>query len=1240
MNVAHLALSLLGAFEATLDGVAITTFESARVRALLAYLAVEADRPHSREALAGLLWPDQPERGAHNNLRAALANLRTALHDRQAQPPFLLISRAAIQFNAACDHQLDVNEFRSTIDDTSTTLSAGLRLSGAPHTQPSYAPPEWTESQIENLKSVIALYRGPFLHGFSVNSIEFEAWLLLRQEQLECQFLTALQRLAALHEARGEYELAQANARRQLEWVPWDEPAHRRLMRLLALTGRRGAALAQYGTCRRVLTAEFGVEPATETTALYERIREGKVPQQIETDKRTKVRPSVYPLESAAVFVARKRELAALNSHLEQALAGRGRIVLVSGEAGSGKTALLTEFARQATAAHSDLVVAGGHGSERLGQGDPYLPFREILQLLAGDVAAQQAGQAIPREQALRLWDLLPVTVQALLAEGPDLVDRLVPGAALALRAEAFAPGGAAWRIPLDELVEERSRIGLAEQAVPPQSSAALLEQVTRVLRAIAHRRPLILLLDDLQWADAGSLSQLFHLGRHLAQAGSRLLLVGAYRPHDLLPASDGAPPPLLPVIHELQRDFGEIGIDLDRAGGRPFVDAWLDAEPNALGEPFRTQLNRVTGGHALFTVELVREMREHGDLTCDEAGRWVEGPALDWGRLPARVEAVIAGRLDRLPANRLALLTAASVEGETFTAEVLSRTLGLDEAEVLHQLNGSLSHAYLVRAQGLERLDNGQRLSRYQFRHALFQAYLYGRLNAVERARQHEAVGAALEMLHQGHEAGLAALAPQLAWHFQAAGLADKAADYLLRAGRRAHWLSAAQEAISLYRRGLALLATRPESDEASAELSRARARRELDLQLALNSALLDVSEWGALEQTAALDRAYQLGQHLGEPARLLPTLQALSKLGMAQGKHEQALAFAQQLLDLAEQSQEPTHVILGHHLIGTSWLGMGNLGVARAHLEQALVLYRHQAAAAPGPSLTPDPDLGVSVLVWLPYTLWLLGYPAQALARSREAVALAKLALAPSLALTLNIAGAGCHIFRREVQAVRDCTEQLQRLVIEKNVVAYQPWVDFYQGWLLVNQGQPDEAFPEPSALGASARRLVEGGLAQMRASTSAVLAFRPYRLTLLAGACLLAGQVEAGSQTLDEALALVEQTNARSNEAEMHRLRGEMLRLRAEAEVEVESCFRKAIEVAQRQEAKSWELRATTSLARLWQRQGRTEEARSLLADVYGWFTEGFDTPDLVEARALLAALERKAPGSDGLLFAGAT
>jgi DNA-binding SARP family transcriptional activator len=248
--MAHLSLSLLGAFQVTLDGQPVTGFKSNKVRALLAYLAVEADRPHRREVLAGLLWPEWPDRDALSNLRYALSNLRKVIGDRQAQPPFLLITRDALQFNPAADTWLDVTAFTELVEADATDPSA-----------------------IEQLEEAVDLYRGPFLEGFSVDdSPAFEEWALFTREQIARQVSSALRRLAVTCERRGDYEQAQAYAWRQLELESWDEAAHQQLMRTLALSGQRGAALAQYETCRRLLAEELGVEPAEETTRLYEQM--------------------------------------------------------------------------------------------------------------------------------------------------------------------------------------------------------------------------------------------------------------------------------------------------------------------------------------------------------------------------------------------------------------------------------------------------------------------------------------------------------------------------------------------------------------------------------------------------------------------------------------------------------------------------------------------------------------------------------------------------------------------------------------------------------------------------------------------------------------------------------------------------------------------------------------------------------------------------------------------------------
>jgi predicted ATPase/DNA-binding SARP family transcriptional activator len=1247
--MAHLSVSLLGRFRVTLDEEPITAFESTKVRALLAYLAVEADRVHGREVLAGLLWPDWPDRAALGNLRYALYNLRQAIGDRAAEPPFLLITRHTLQFDTASDHWLDVAAFEQGVESASQRVSE----SASQRVSDQQAAIRNLQSAISNLQSAIHLYQGCFLEGFSVRgSPYFEEWALFNRERLARQMSRALHALAGAHEARGEYEQAQACARRLLELEPWDEGAHRRLMRTLALGGRRVAALVQYQTCRRLLAAELDVEPARETTALVESIRDGSLSRGAEEQRsRGEIfTPAPLPPSPPAPFVGRERELAKLGRFLDAALAGQGRVAFVIGEAGSGKTVLVDAFTRRAMAAHGDLVVARGSCNAQSGIGAPYLPFREILQTLTGDVEHQRAGGAITGEHARRLWALLPDAVRALVDDGPDLVGRFVPGVATGLRAEVLAPGGAVWRTRLEELVKRKFAEEGGEVAL---HQADLFEQFTRVLQSLARRHPLILVLDDLQWADAGSVSLLFHLGRRLA--GSRILVVGAYRPGDLaLTRSDpkGFPKPLgsgiasdarhplAPVVHEFRRDFGDILVDLDRAGGRPFVEALLDSEPNRLGAAFRETLYRHTGGNPLFTVELLRGLQERGDLVRDQAGRWVAGPALDWVTLPPRVEAVIAERVGRLPPEWQETLATASVQGEVFTAEVVAHVQGLDGEEVVQRLSGPLSKQHrLVRAHSLERLGTGrQRLSRYRFHHYLFQKYLYGRLDAVERARLHEAVGKDVEALYGE---GAAAVAVQLAYHFEAAGLAGRAVNYLLQAGRRAFQLSANEEAIAHFTRGLALLEALPESPE--------RTRRELSLQLALGAPLFTARGWGIPERIRACARAYELGREIGETTSLLPALCALADSSRAQGAFAKSLDLGEQLLGLARQAQDPVYLVAAHWTLGASHYFRGEFVMAREYLERANAGYdpqRHRFLR-----LVSGMDVGVLCRGWMACTLWALGYPEQALACSREALALAQvLDHAPSLAHALAVAGSNFHLLRRDLQAARETTSALLRLATGKSVPLYEAVETVHQGYeqvaTVTSFGSGSEGTVEGgwSELASSrACRGTEGAITQMRrglAAMQAMGATRPRLLLLLAEAYGRTGQPDQGLGVLDETLALIEQTTARCSEAELHRLKGELLLMQGAggAEAAAEARFQRAIDLARQQQAKSWELRAAMSLCRLWQRQGQREEAlptagrappsagraRQLLAGIYGWFTEGFDTPDLKDAGELLEEL----------------
>ena len=336
------------------------------------------------------------------------------------------------------------------------------------------------------------------------------------------------------------------------------------------------------------------------------------------------------------VFVACSQELEKLGESLDAALSGKGRVIFVTGEAGSGKTALVQEFARRAQERYPELIVASGKCNAHAGIGDPYLPFIEILSLLTGDVEAKWTTGVISREHALRLWQLLPLSVKALMDDGQDLVNIFVPGAALAARGEAFSGRLTCSLAGLKKLVERKS-------SLPPDlmlQQSNLLEQYTRVLQDLAKEKPLLLILDDLQWVDPGSASLLFHLGRRIQ--GNRILILGAFRPAEVALGRGGERHPLESILHELKRDFGEIEVEVGKTEARRFVDDLIDTEPNRLGVSFRETLYGQTKGQRLFTVELLRNMEERGALVKDQDGRWIEGPDLDWNTLPARVDAVI----------------------------------------------------------------------------------------------------------------------------------------------------------------------------------------------------------------------------------------------------------------------------------------------------------------------------------------------------------------------------------------------------------------------------------------------------------------------------------------------------------------------------------------------------------------------------------------------------------------------
>jgi tetratricopeptide (TPR) repeat protein len=887
------------------------------------------------------------------------------------------------------------------------------------------------------------------------------------------------------------------------------------------------------------------------------------------------------------VFVGRERELKELEQHLDQALAGHGQGCFIAGEAGSGKTALVRQFVQQALAAEPDLIVAMGSCNAQTGIGDPYLPFREALTMLTGDAAQQSAGR-VSAVNANRLRAVAVRSVQVLVEVAPELIGLFVPGATLLGALGRAVVEKVGWMDQLDELAKRK--VGAGEVAA---EQSRIFEQYTAFLQRLSTKTPLILFLDDLQWADTASLGLLFHLGRNVD--ASHILILGAYRPNDVALGRGGERHPLEPVVHELTRYYGDVTVDLDaipETVNQAFVDALLDAEPNALGDAFREALFHQTGGHALFTVEMIRTLQDRGDLVRNGDGRWVKGPSLDWETLPARVEGVIAERIDRLSDELKELLTVGSVEGEQFTAEVAARVQDISARQAVRDLSDALQRRHrLVSAQGLVQI--GQlRLSLYHFLHNLFQQYLYGNLDEAERAYLHRDVGDVIEALFAGQTEEVAS---QLARHFEEGGIPAKAAAYRLQAGNQAQRMSAHEEAVAHLTRGLELLAELPPGPE--------RMELELGLQTSLGTALTPMRGHASPEVAQAFARGRELCRILGDPPEVIPVLFGLCLFYMACGDLRIAREEGERLLQLAQQAGDISHVIGVQFPLGLILFLQADLEGSRAHHEQCIALYDPGRDRDLARQQGQDP--AVLSQLFLSWTLWMQGYPEQALAKVEPALKLAEQINHPYTTTQAALLAADSYHFLSDWPKCQAQAERGLELANKWHFPFSHAGCTMHRGAALARQGHLESGI----------EILRQGVDAWMATGTWMAMAYWPARL---AEVYLLSGRREEGLAALEESFRYEEEIWWLP---EQYRIRAELLLLAPGNEEEAAAWLQQSLDLARNRGAKSLELRAAMSLARLLGQQGRMAEGQDLLAECYAWFTEGFETPDLRTARDLL-------------------
>jgi predicted ATPase len=611
--------------------------------------------------------------------------------------------------------------------------------------------------------------------------------------------------------------------------------------------------------------------------------------------------------------------------------------------------------------------------------------------------------------------------------------------------------------------------------------------------------------------------------------------------------------------------------------------------------------LHQRTNGNPFFLVTVVEELVRQGRLGSPApGGTQREDLAFVVGGVPESVRQLIDAQLAYVSPQEQEILAAASVAGAEFSAAAVAAAVAQAPEEVEAGCDALARRGQFVHPQGSAEWPDGTVASRYHFIHDLYHEVLYERVPVNRRMRWHRQIGARLEA---GYGPRAREIAAELAMHFVQGRDAPRAVVYLQHAAEKALRRYANREAIDHLTQALTWLKTLPHPPE--------YLQQELDLLTALGPALVAIQGYGALDVEHTYTRARALCQQLGDALQLSRVLWGLLTCYLVRAEHQTARELGEELLALARRQQDTELLCLGHFALGAALYCLGAFASAHEHLAQSIAFDDPQQSLA-HPFLF-GMDLGVFCRSWTAHALWHLGYPDQALTMSHTALARARALSHPfSLALALNYA-AILHQFRREAGAIHERVEAAARLCREHEFTYYLAWGPILQGSVMVEQGQGEAGITQ-----------MRGGLVDFRATGGAVRL--PYYLGLLAEAYGHTGQAAAGRVLVAEALAQIEATEEGWWHAELYRLEGELLVQEGGTQEvrEAEESVRLALTVARRQQTKALELRAAMSLARLWRRQGKQAEARALLAPIYGWFTEGFDTADLQETKALLEEL----------------
>jgi DNA-binding winged helix-turn-helix (wHTH) protein/predicted ATPase len=705
----------------------------------------------------------------------------------------------------------------------------------------------------------------------------------------------------------------------------------------------------------------------------------------------------------------------------------------------------------------------------------------------------------------------------------------------------------------------------------------------------IATDQPTLMVVEDLHWADDSTLALLDHLAQRIPDLP--LMLLGTYRDAEI-DVTGG----LAKTLEDLLR--GRLATRL-KLKGLPRDDvATMLSRLSGKSAPAGVveEIFAETDGNPFFVEELFRHLNEENRL-YNSAGEFHSSLKIAELEVPESVRLVVARRLERLDETTRKMLATAATIGRFFSFELLEAASGTDRDSLMECIEEA-ERAGLVYS-----LSEGPK-ARFQFSHELVRQAVISRLSSALRQNLHLDVADAIERIFSDT---LEDYWGELAFHYNCSTNARKAVEYLGRAAAQAARRTAHNQAVSYVTNAIERLREWPDETE--------RTQQEIALQLTMGPALMATLGQSAPEAEKAYSRAYELCREVDDQPQLFRVMSGLWGVYQVQAKFESAHELGQKLLPLAEKLRYPLFLLGAHEALGTTLLWLGEFVSARDHLEQASSFYILKERRAKSFRATQDP--GVDCLSFTALTLWYLGYPDQACTKIERAVALAReLAHPYTLGYAFTHAALVYQLCRRE-QATRESAEAAIEICSKHGFPFFLGVATLIRGWALAQEGKREEGIEE-----------ILRGFGIYR-TTGSQINWPEYFIALAESYAVL-GKVDEAVKAVEEALTAVERTGERRDEAEVHRLKGVLAlrqtvsRLKTQSKLSAEQQFRKAIEVARNQRAKSWELRATTSLARLLRDTSRRDEARAMLAEIYGWFTEGFETSDMKDARVLLHEL----------------